>query len=194
VKPAVFLDRDGVLNDLVPDPRSGLPESPLAPEQVALLSGAADAVKQLRAAGYVLVGVSNQPGAAKGIVSRATLDRVQARVLDLLEREGAVLDGFEICPHHPDGVLPELARACDCRKPAPGLLLQAAHKLDLDLRASWMIGDTDADVEAGAAAGCRTILVENPHSAHKRTGSRRANAIAPDLAGAANLVVVSDSR
>lgn len=194
MRPAAFLDRDGVLNDLVPDPRSGLPESPLAPEQVVLLRGAADAVKQLRAAGYVLVGVSNQPAAAKGIVTPATLERVQARVLELLEREGAVLDDFEICPHHPDGVVPELAKACDCRKPAPGLLLRAAGKLDLDLGASWMIGDTDADMEAGAAAGCRTILVENPRSAHKRTASGRADATAPDLAEAANLVVVSDSR
>lgn len=193
MKPAVFLDRDGVLNDLVPDPRSGLPESPLAPEQVVLLPGAAGAVKQLRAAGYVLVGVSNQPAAAKGIVTPATLEGVQARVLELLARDGAVLDDFEICPHHPDGVVPELARACDCRKPAPGLLLRAARKLDLDLSASWMIGDTDADVEAGAAAGCRTILVENPRSAHKRTAPRRAGATAPDLAGAASLLVVGDA-
>jgi D-glycero-D-manno-heptose 1,7-bisphosphate phosphatase len=189
VRPAAFLDRDGVLNDLVPDPRTGMPESPLAPEQVVLLPGAANAVKRLRAAGYVLVGVSNQPAAAKGIVSPEALERVQARTLELLEWEGAVFDDFEICPHHPEGVVPELARVCDCRKPAPGMLFRAARKLDLDLGASWMIGDTDADVETGAAAGCRTILVENPRSAHKRSGAADPDLRAHDVAAAAEFMV-----
>lgn len=191
---AVFVDRDGVLNGLVVHPVSGRPESPLDPRQVVLIPGAAAALRRLRKAGYAIVGVSNQPAAAKGTVSIEQLERVQARVLDLLERAGAAPDAFRVCLHHPEGVVPELTRACDCRKPAPGMLLDAAAELDLDLNASWMIGDTDADVAAGAAAGCRTILIENPGSAHKRSGEARPDATAFDLAAAVDLVVASSAR
>ena len=191
---AVFLDRDGVLNELVPRDDSGRQESPLDPRQVALVPGAAAAIQRLRSAGYVVVGVSNQPAAAKGTVDIKQLESVQARVLDLLERAGAAPDAFRLCFHHPDGVVPELTRVCDCRKPAPGMLLDAAAALDLDLNASWMIGDTDSDVAAGAAAGCRTILNENPGSAHKRSGDAHPDATAFDLAAAADLVVASSVR
>ena len=191
---AVFLDRDGVLNELVPRDDSGRQESPLDPRQVALVPGAAAAIQRLRSAGYVVVGVSNQPAAAKGTVDIKQLESVQARVLDLLERAGAAPDAFRLCFHHPDGVVPEFTRVCDCRKPAPGMLLDAAAALDLDLNASWMIGDTDSDVAAGAAAGCRTILIENPGSAHKRSGDARPYATAIDLAAAADLVVASSVR
>lgn len=191
---AVFVDRDGVLNELVTDPRTSRPESPLDPRQVVLVSGAAAALRRLGDAGYLIVGVSNQPAAAKGTVEIEQLERVQARVLGLLERAGAAPDAFRLCFHHPEGVVPELTRACDCRKPAPGMLLDAANELDLDLSASWMIGDTDADIAAGAAAGCRTISIENPGSAHKRSGDARPDATARDLAAAADFVVASSPR
>jgi D-glycero-D-manno-heptose 1,7-bisphosphate phosphatase len=194
VRAAVFFDRDGVVDELVPDPASGLPESPLAPEQVVLIAGAADALRRLRDAGYVLVGTSNQPAAAKGIVALEQLNDVQARVLDLLERAGAEPDAFRICFHHPAGVVPELTHACNCRKPSPGMLLDAAAELGLDLSESWMIGDTDADVETGAAAGCRTILIDNPDSAHKRGGTARTDTTAADLAAAADFIVVNSKR
>jgi D-glycero-D-manno-heptose 1,7-bisphosphate phosphatase len=194
VTAAVFLDRDGVLNELVPRDDSGRQESPLDPRQVALVPGAAAAIRRLRAAGYVVVGVSNQPAAAKGSVDIKQLESVQARVLGLLEGAGAAPDAFRLCFHHPDGVVPELTRVCDCRKPAPGMLLDAAAALDLDLSASWMIGDTDADIAAGAAAGCRTILIENLGSAHKRSGGARPDATAFDLAAAADFVFASSAR
>jgi D-glycero-D-manno-heptose 1,7-bisphosphate phosphatase len=184
VRAAVFLDRDGVLNALVPDPLSGDPESPLQPTDVVLLPGAAEATRRLRDAGYVIVGVSNQPAAAKDLVALATLERVQARVLELLAREGVAFDDFRVCLHHPDAVVPHLAGPCDCRKPAPGMLVQAAASLGIDLRASWMIGDADTDIAAGAAAGCRTILLEHRASAHKRAGAALPDATAPDLLSA----------
>jgi len=191
---AAFLDRDGVLVGLVPHPLSGQPESPLDPEDVVLLPGAAAAVRRLREAGYLVVGVSNQPAAAKGLVDMGTLEGVQTRVVELLEREGAGPDAFSLCFHHPQGVLPELTRACDCRKPAPGMLLEAAKRLDLDLEASWMVGDTDGDVAAGRAAGCRTVLIENPGSAHKRAGDTPSDAKAPDLPAAVERIVDIDTR
>ena len=168
---AVFFDRDGIVNELVPDPQTGLPESPLAPEDVRLAPGAADALRRLGDAGFALVGVSNQPAAAKGTVPLAQLHAVATRVVELLAAEGVVPDDVRYCFHHPEGVDPELGVACDCRKPAPGLLTAAAAELGLDLDASWLIGDTDADALAGLAAGCSAVLVEVPGRAHKRVAA-----------------------
>ena len=191
---AAFLDRDGVLNELVPDPVTGRPESPLDPHDVELVPGAADGALSLQRAGYLLIGVSNQPAAAKGLVSLERLESVQARVLELLAAQGVSFDAFEICHHHPDGVLPELTGACECRKPAPGMLLAAATRLDVNLTESWMIGDTDTDVAAGQAAGCHTLLIEHPGSAHKRTLSPAPELRAANLQSAAALLIGPRSR
>jgi D-glycero-D-manno-heptose 1,7-bisphosphate phosphatase len=193
VRRAVFVDRDGVVNELVTDPVSGLPESPLDPDQVVLIRDAAPALVRLHQAGYLLVGVSNQPAAAKGVVGLDDLQRVQTRVLRLLEHEGVTFDSFELCFHHPHGAVTELTRTCGCRKPAPGMLLTAADELGLDLEGSWLVGDTDDDTRAASAAGCRTVLVENPGSLHKRTGSPSPWALAADLAAAAD-VILRDGR
>jgi D-glycero-D-manno-heptose 1,7-bisphosphate phosphatase len=183
-QPAAFLDRDGTLNEFVPDPVSGLPESPLRVADVRLIEGAAVAVRQLAQAGLALVCVSNQPAAAKGKVSLERLLAVHERVLDLLREEGIHLDASRVCLHHPEGVVPELSGTCGCRKPAPGMLLDAAEQLGLDLASSWMLGDTDSDVLAGHAAGCRAVLIEHPGSAHKRAGGARPDLVASSLAGA----------
>jgi len=180
-RPAVFLDRDGVINEGIADPDSGLLESPLRIEDVRLLPGVAPAARELARAEYALVCVSNQPAAAKGKTSLQTLLEVHERVLELLSREGVSLDASYLCPHHPEGVVPQLSGSCACRKPAPGTLLNAANALGLDLRSSWMLGDTDADVEAGRAAGCRTVLIEYQGSAHKRLGHATPYLRAADL-------------
>jgi D-glycero-D-manno-heptose 1,7-bisphosphate phosphatase len=186
---AVFLDRDGVLNELVPDPRSGAPESPLAVAEVRLLPGAAAAAARLARAGFTLACVSNQPAAAKGLVSVDDLLAVHRRVIELLAAEGVQLAGTRLCLHHPEGVVPGLAGPCSCRKPAPGMLLDAAAALCIDLRASWMVGDTDVDVAAGRAAGSGTVLVAHPHSEHKRQSGIRPDLRAVDLAGAVELLL-----
>jgi D-glycero-D-manno-heptose 1,7-bisphosphate phosphatase len=186
---AVFVDRDGVINELKLDPDSGTPESPLAVSDVVLTPGAGDALRRLQAAGRMLVGVSNQPAAAKGRISIADLLAIQARVVYLLGEQGVSFQDFRLCLHHPDGSVVELAGRCDCRKPAPGMLLDSARELGIDLARSWMIGDTDADVLAGRAAGCRTVLVEHRGSAHKRTGDGRPDAVAADLRAAVEVVL-----
>ncbi len=194
-RPAAFLDRDGVLNEGVPDPSSGALESPLRVEDVRLLPGVAAALRRLAAAGFALVCVSNQPAAAKGRATVAELLAVHERVLALLAREGARLDASYLCPHHPGGVVPALSGPCPCRKPAPGMLLDAADALGLELGASWMIGDTDADVGAGLAAGCRTVLLAYPGSAHKRLGGASPDLVAADLpGGVARLLECSHPR
>jgi D-glycero-D-manno-heptose 1,7-bisphosphate phosphatase len=187
---AVFVDRDGVINELAPDPATGAPESPLRPDDVRLIDGAADALARLRDAGWMLVGVSNQPAAAKGTIPLAQLYAVQDRVLALVDQAAGVhFDGFELCLHHPEGIVAELSGPCDCRKPEPGMLRTAAARLGIDLPASWMVGDTDADLAAGHAAGCATILIEHPASAHKRAGRAAPSPPAADLAGAADMIL-----
>jgi D-glycero-D-manno-heptose 1,7-bisphosphate phosphatase len=192
VSRAAFIDRDGVINELVRDPISRLPESPLRPQDVVLVAGAADALRRLAQAGWRLVGVSNQPAAAKGTVSVSVVHEVHARVIALLAAEGVRFDDFRLCLHHPDAVVGELRVCCDCRKPKPGMLLEAAGPLGVDLEASWMIGDTDSDVDAGKAAGCRTVLIEHPPSRHKRGGTASPDATAPDLAAAVRLLLAAD--
>jgi D-glycero-D-manno-heptose 1,7-bisphosphate phosphatase len=179
---AVFVDRDGVVNEPVWDARTESFESPYRPEDVALVPGAARALARLRAAGYKLVLVSNQPAAAKGQVTLDELEAVHERVVAALRTEGVELDGAYYCHHHPDFTGP-----CDCRKPAPGLLLRAAEELQLDLGESWMIGDADTDVAAAHAAGARAILVEHPRTGHRRAGAAPEHR-APDLATAAAVI------
>jgi D-glycero-D-manno-heptose 1,7-bisphosphate phosphatase len=186
-----LIDRDGVLNALVPYPATGVPESPLRPEDVRLLPGAADAVRRLHDSGWRLLGVSNQPAAAKGAITVPELRAVHARVIALLAADGARFDDFRLCLHHPEGVVPELSGPCDCRKPAPGMLRDGARALDIDLTQSWMIGDTDADVQAGRAAGCATILITQPDSIHKRGGAEQPDRIASDLASAVDLILTA---
>jgi D-glycero-D-manno-heptose 1,7-bisphosphate phosphatase len=185
MRPAVFLDRDGVLNALVPDPETGRPESPLHAKDVQALRGASEAVDALRRAGWVVVVISNQPAAAKGKATLSQLQAVHHRVRDGLPP----LDGWRYCLHHPEGSDQRLGGPCLCRKPAPGLLIEAAFELELDLPASWCVGDSDTDVEAGVAAGCRTVLVEHPESAHRRSGKEEADWHAADVAGAVRSIL-----
>jgi D-glycero-D-manno-heptose 1,7-bisphosphate phosphatase len=187
---AVFLDRDGVINEPVPHPGSGLPESPHRREDVRLTPGCAQALAELRRTGAALVVVSNQPSAAKGTATEADLDDVHDEVARLLEEAGASPDDWRYCRHHPDGTLPALSGSCDCRKPSPGMLLDAARDLDLDLSASWMIGDGDADIGAGRAAGCRTILVRHQGTRHRR-GHVTADVSVDDLPAAARAVAAA---
>jgi len=185
----VFLDRDGVLNQLVADGVDGNSESPLQIEAVRLIPGAAAAAVRLAEHGYTLVCVSNQPAAAKGAASVEQLLAVHARVTGLLESEGVTLTDSRLCLHHEQGVIPELSGPCACRKPAPGMLLDAAATLDLELARSWMVGDTDADIEAGKAAGCRTLLILNPASAHKRLGVVDPDMVAVSLADGVQAII-----
>ncbi len=150
---AIFLDRDGTINRYVGFLRDI--------DEMELLPGAAEAIRRINRSGYLTVVVTNQPVIARGEVTWEELDEIHRKLETLLGQEGAYVDDIFICPHHPDkgfaGERPEYKTECDCRKPKPGLLLQAAEKYNIDLAASWMIGDSDSDVQAGEAAGCRTV-------------------------------------
>jgi D-glycero-D-manno-heptose 1,7-bisphosphate phosphatase len=161
---AFFVDRDGVLNEMVYDANHGLLDSPRRPEQVLLKTGAGCFLRAIRDLGYRIVVVTNQPGIAKGTLTLDELDAVNARLSALLAAEGGTWDALYYCPHHPTGgseavCRPEYVKDCDCRKPRPGLILRAADELRIDLASSWMMGDGIVDVQAGMAAGLKTILL-----------------------------------
>ena len=148
---AVFLDRDGTINEEV-----GYLDHP---EKLRLIPGVAGAIRRLNTAGFKTVVVTNQSGVARGFFDEGVVAAIHARLEELLRAEGALIDGFYFCPHHPTAGKGDYLRACPCRKPEPGLLLQAIAELQLDPLRSFMIGDTLKDIEAGARAGIRGILV-----------------------------------
>lgn len=145
---AIFLDRDGVLNRAIE--RGGKPYPPESVEEFQLLPGVPEACHTLQALGYLLIVVTNQPDIARGTKSTAGVEAINDRLRDLLP-----LDAVRVCPHD-DG------DGCGCRKPRPGLLTGAAQDFDIDLTRSYMIGDRWRDVDAGAAAGCRTVWIRYP--------------------------------
>jgi D-glycero-D-manno-heptose 1,7-bisphosphate phosphatase len=150
-RPAVFLDRDGTIVEDV-GYLSG-------PEQLVLLPRSAEAIARLNAAKVPVVVVTNQAGVARGYFSESRVREVHLRLDQLLAERSARIDRYYFCPHHPDAGDGPYRRVCECRKPRPGLLLQAAAELEIDLSRSFMIGDKRSDLDAGAAAGTRTVLV-----------------------------------
>ncbi|MBJ7339116.1 MAG: HAD family hydrolase [Mycolicibacterium sp.] len=170
--PAVFLDRDGVLNELVCNPATGEYESPHVPEDLYILDGVVPSLKLLMDAGFALFLVSNQPSYAKGKTTLENIREIHRRLDVLLTASGVVFRDYFYCLHHPDGIEPAFSGPCPCRKPAPFFLLEAARTHDVDLTSSWMVGDQATDVECGQKAGCKTILVMNDRSIAKRGPSR----------------------
>lgn len=152
---AIFLDRDGTLNEYV-----GFLHNE---EEFRLLPGAAEAVRRINASGYLAILITNQPVIARGEVTRSELNTIHNKMETLLGNEGSYLDAIYYCPHHPhkgyEGEIVELKIDCACRKPKPGMLLRAAEEYNIDLSSSWMIGDGENDIEAGKAAGCNTARV-----------------------------------
>jgi histidinol-phosphate phosphatase family protein len=186
-KPAIFLDRDGVLNE----EKGGIH----APADVILIPGAADAVRAFNDAGTPVICVTNQPDLAKGMMRWEDLRAVTGEIdSQLAAQAGAYLDDIFVCPHHPErgwqGEVEELKVHCDCRKPADGLLRRAAQLHHLDLSRSWLIGDRYCDIAAAASAGVRSILVATGHAGN----DRERYSVEPDqrcssLGGAAEIVL-----
>jgi D-glycero-D-manno-heptose 1,7-bisphosphate phosphatase len=162
---AVFLDRDGTINEEV-----GYLDRL---EKLCLIPGAAEAIRLINESGMKAVVVTNQSGVARGIFDEAFLDEVHARLREMLREARASLDGFYFCPHHPTEGRGRYLRSCGCRKPAPGLLLRAADELSLDPERSYMIGDTLKDIEAASRIGARGILVRTGY------GAEAADALGP---------------
>ncbi len=175
MKRAAFLDRDGVINKKAPDEGYIL-----RPEDLEILPHVADAISRLNQADFLVVVVTNQRCVAKGLLTIDRLREIHDHMQIELGAAGARIDAIYYCPHGRD-------MSCECRKPAPGMLLEASTELKIDLQQSWMIGDTISDIAAGKSAGCRTILItatgENPV---------RADATADSLFSAAKHILSAD--
>ena len=176
MKRAAFLDRDGVINRKAPEG-----QYITRWEEMDFLPGVPEAIKQLNQAGFLVIVISNQRCVAKGLVTAAGVEDLHRRMSEHMAQRGARIDAVYYCPH-------ELQPVCACRKPAPGMLLQAAGEHAIDLAASWMIGDSDIDVEAGRNAGCHTALLR----AGGREARLAADVVAPSLLEAIDQIVEHD--
>jgi D-glycero-D-manno-heptose 1,7-bisphosphate phosphatase len=180
---AVFLDRDGVINQMVPTVEG--PDSPRSVGEFRLLPGTARAIRILNDLELPVVLVSNQPGVGKGKFSVNDLDAMTLRMKVELQEELAVVDGVYYCMHHPQAIVGDYRQACECRKPKSGLLTQAAREMNLELAGSYMVGDQARDMIAGKNVGCTTVLVgwdAPPQNAGDADYLRR------DLVGAVELI------
>lgn len=190
LRPAIFFDRDGTLTvekDWI-----------VRPDELELLPGAAEAVRAARDAGYATVVVTNQSAVARGMIDEAELAAIHAHLAELLAARGAALDAVYACPHHPTEGVGARKVECECRKPKPGLLLRAARELGLDLARSFIVGDAERDVAAGAACGVRGILVATGKGAAERARlareGRPALDEAPDVLRAVEMLLARSRR
>jgi len=183
---AVFLDRDGTLNEEV-----GYLSRP---EDLVLIPGAGEAVRRINQAGMAAVVVSNQSGVARGYFDEAALSLIHERLREELREYGAALDGIFYCPHHPEGEVEEYRIECACRKPWTGLLDQAVFELNIDLSASYMVGDHIKDIQMAARAGIRSVMVLTGHGQEEWDKAGEADRVfatkvAPDLAAAVDWIL-----
>jgi len=175
LKRAVFVDRDGTLNE-----ESGYL---CKKEDCRFIPGALEAIGQLNKAGFLVVVITNQSGIARGYYSEADLAQLHLYMDKEIAAAGGLVAGWYHCPHHPD--YPDRGSQCDCRKPLPGMIQRAAKELGIDLTSSWMVGDKLADVYAGVAAGCQTILVETGYGSVEALSAPKEQLIFDDLGTAA---------
>lgn len=188
LSPAVFLDRDGTIT-----PEVGYV---LHPCKLTLLPGAADAVKRLRNAGFKVIVITNQSAVARGMMDIDLLEAVNRNLGYLLRDEGTALDGLYYCPHHPTEGTGEFTRVCDCRKPAPGMVLKAAGEHDIDLSRSFIVGDKISDISMAPALGAKGILVKTGYGGNEPGASARNDSssfepdhIADDISAAADWIL-----
>lgn len=187
---AVFLDRDGTINEEVDFLRT--------PDQLRLIPGAGRAIRALNDRGILTCIISNQSGIARGFLTEEDLIPIHARLVSELGKTGAVIDRISYCPHHPTEGKPPYNVRCGCRKPATGMLTDAAKALGIDLTRSYVVGDRIVDVQVGHAVGARTILVLTGYGTHSVAECRDAgvvpNAVVPSLVEAIDFILEKGSR
>lgn len=183
---AVFLDRDGTINEELNFIRR--------PEEVVLIPGAAEAIRTLNRRGFLTCVISNQSGVARGYLTENDLIPIHARLEEELSRSGAHVDRIAYCPHHPTEGVPPYKITCPCRKPATGMLDDAAREMNLDLSRSYVVGDRLTDVEAGKNAGATSVLVLTGYgrqalSELENNGAPQPDCIAEDLTAAVEYII-----
>ena len=162
---AIFLDRDGVLNEEV----NYLSD----PNDFEFIEGSIEALKILKQKDFLLIIISNQAGIARGYFNEETLKKIHDRMIDILRQNNTTLDAIYYCPHHPEYTGP-----CDCRKPNPGMILKAQLKYNIDLKNSYMVGDTLKDIQTGKVVSCKTVLVLTGYGKEEQ---KKIDSIIPDM-------------
>jgi len=183
---AVFLDRDGTINEEVDFLHRA--------EEMALIPGAAQAIRRLREGGFLIVVVTNQSGVGRGYYSEGDVETLHRHMAEELAREGASVDAWYFCPHHPEKAVGSYRVECDCRKPLPGMLQAGEKNLEIDLSASYMVGDKLADVGAALAAGCFPVLVSTGYGAKVADKRPAGVSFVADLAAAADLILEREAE
>lgn len=178
---AVFLDRDGTINIEK--------EYLYRIEDLELISGTGKAIALLNQAGYRVIVVSNQSGIGRGYYSEADVHHLHRHIDRVLAQDGAAVDAYYYCPHHPEHGQGEYRRECSCRKPLPGMILQAAQDLGINLATSFMVGDKSVDVQAGKAAGCTPILVRTGYGADEEQHLHDKVPVVDNLLAAAEMII-----
>ena len=189
-RPAVFLDRDGTIIE-----ERGYLERL---DHIHIFPWTGDALRLLNRAGFATVVITNQGAIARGLIDEAFLERIHQTLDERLASSGGRIERYYYCPHHPQGRIDQYSRACSCRKPAPGMIVQACREMDLDPARSIMVGDRWLDVECGRAAGTRAVLVRSGHGTSEADmpppGGVRADAILNNLMEAVGWILRSSSR
>ena len=186
----IFLDRDGTINEEV--------EYITSPDEVKLIPGAAEAIHRANVSGFKVIVITNQSAIARGLLTEEKLKTIHQRLSELLEGDGAHVDGIYYCPHHPDIGEPPYRTICDCRKPLPGMLRKAARDHDIDLSQSYVVGDRSIDLETGNAIGAYTILVRTGYGNHEADSilknGGKTDFIAADLLEAVDHILIHASH
>lgn len=179
---AVFLDRDGIVNELVYYPEPGIVDTPINTSQVRLVFGIDKLINNAKKLGFLIIVISNQPSIGLKKIKEKDFRSIEKKIIESLLEKGINLTASYYCFHHPYAKLTKYRQECNCRKPKIGLFLKAAKQFDIDLSKSWMIGDGVDDVIAGKNAGCKTILLANINSAENlRIIEKQLENIKPDF-------------
>lgn len=191
---AVFLDRDGIINELVYFPEQGIIDTPINPSQVNLFFGVDELIKQAKKREFLVIVISNQPAIGLGKITDKDFKMIDEKINNFLLKKDSIVDKFYYCFHHPFAKLPKYKKNCTCRKPKIGLFKKAVKDFNIDLSKSWMIGDGVDDIKAGEKAGCKTILLTNINSTEnlriieKQLGKIKPNFIIKKLLEAIDII------
>ena len=154
---AIFLDRDGVINKERDDEIDHI-------DKISILPGVEEAIKLFHDVGFLIFIVTNQPIVARGIITEKQLEKIHQHLVSLLQKKGGKITKVYFCPHHPKAIVAKYRKICECRKPSPGMLLQAAKEFSVNLKQSFMIGDMPSDIALGKNAGCTAFMITSSHN------------------------------
>lgn len=161
---AIFLDRDGIINEMIHIRDHGFVDTPSTPQQFKIIKGVIKAIRIAKKLGYKIIIISNQPGIAKGYYDKKTFDAIRKKMYTKFRRSNVTIDDDFYCFHHPNAKLAKYRKKCSCRKPNTGLIKKAIKTHTLDIKKSFFIGDGIIDMEAAKRAGCKSIFVGNINS------------------------------